>query len=117
MRQQQVIIPDPTQDDDTDVTVPFYEETKSKAEELIADQISLIDPYQFQEVVPGLLEAMGYRTRVSERGMDHGVDVIAHPDALGFETPRIKVQVKHRLISGEVDVSALDIAVPEEVSP
>jgi restriction system protein len=96
MGQQQKKTTDHAQDDETDVTPPFYEETKSKSEELIADQISRIDPYQFQELVAGLLEAMGYRTRVSDRGMDHGVDILAHPDALGFETPRIKVQVKHR---------------------
>lgn len=76
--------------------IPFFEETKSKSAELISDLIAGIDPFAFQELVAGLLEAMGYRTRVSERGPDQGVDIIAHPDPLGFETPRIKVQVKHR---------------------
>jgi restriction system protein len=76
--------------------VPFFEDVKSKSEELITDLIARVDPYAFQELVAGLLEAMGYRTRVSDRGADQGVDIIAHPDPLGFETPRIKVQVKHR---------------------
>lgn len=76
--------------------ISFYEETKTKADEQIGDLIAAIDPYDFQTLVAGLLQAMGYRTRVSERGPDQGVDIIAHPDALGFERPRIKVQVKHR---------------------
>lgn len=82
----------PGEVEDNGEAVPFYEETKAKADELIADMISGIDPYGFQELVAGLLQAMGYRTRVSEAGPDHGVDVIAHPDVFGFQAPRIKVQ-------------------------
>jgi restriction system protein len=44
--------------------------------------------------VAHLLEAMGYRTRVSPEGPDGGVDIVAHKDELGFEPPIIKVQVK-----------------------
>jgi restriction system protein len=77
-------------------SIPFYDEVKAKADELIGDLISKNDPYDLQELVAGLLQAMGYRTRVSPPGPDHGVDIVAHPDALGFESPRIKVQVKHR---------------------
>jgi predicted Mrr-cat superfamily restriction endonuclease len=29
-------------------------------------------------------------------GRDRGIDILAYPDALGFERSRIKVQVKHR---------------------
>ncbi|MEO0085976.1 MAG: restriction endonuclease [candidate division WOR-3 bacterium] len=74
----------------------FHDEVRAKAEELIGDLIARLDPYDLQDLVAGLLEAMGYRTRVSPPGPDRGVDVVAHPDALGFESPRIKVQVKHR---------------------
>ena len=81
---------------DDESVIPFDKEMKAKADELIGDLISRIDPYDFQELVAGLLQAMGYRTRVSPPGPDQGVDVIAHPDAFGFEAPRIKVQVKHR---------------------
>ena len=79
-----------------EVSVSLYEETKAKADEQIADLLMNIDPYDLQDLVAGLLQAMGYRTRVSERGPDQGVDIVAHPDVLGFEIPRIKVQVKHR---------------------
>ena len=43
-----------------------------------------------------ILRAMGYKTRVMPKGPDRGVDVIASPDGLALEEPRIKVQVKHR---------------------
>lgn len=57
---------------------------------------------------------MGYRTRVSEAGPDHGVDVVAHPDVFGFESPRIKVQVKHRQSSaGGPDIRNLIGALGE----
>jgi restriction system protein len=39
---------------------------------------------------------MGYRTTVSPRGADRGVDIFASPDGLGLEEPRIFVEVKHR---------------------
>ncbi|MEW5995007.1 MAG: restriction endonuclease, partial [Candidatus Zixiibacteriota bacterium] len=50
--------------------------------------------HPFAEFVAHLLQAMGYRTRVSPEGPDGGIDVIAHKDELGFEPPIIKVQVK-----------------------
>jgi restriction system protein len=55
-----------------------------------------------------LLEAMGYRTRVSPEGPDGGIDIVAHKDELGFEPPIIKVQVKSSEGSvGEPVVAAL----------
>jgi restriction system protein len=50
--------------------------------------------HPFAEFVGHLLNAMGYRTRVSPPGPDGGVDILAHKDELGFEPPIIKVQVK-----------------------
>lgn len=75
---------------------PFYDDVKEKADELISDAISSINPYDFQDLVAALLRSMGFRTTVSPPGPDRGVDIIAHPDAFGFQNPRIKVQVKHR---------------------
>lgn len=40
-----------------------------------------------------LLEAMGYKVKVAPEGPDGGIDIIAHKDEFGFESP-IKVQVK-----------------------
>jgi restriction system protein len=50
--------------------------------------------YPLEHFVAHLLEAMGYKTRVTPVGTDAGVDIIAHKDDLGFEPPIIKVQVK-----------------------
>jgi restriction system protein len=49
-----------------------------------------------QELVAGLLRAMGYKTRISPSGPDRGKDIVASPDGFGFESPRIVVEVKHR---------------------
>ena len=43
-----------------------------------------------------MLKAMGYCARVTPKGPDGGRDVIASPDALGLESPRIVAEVKHR---------------------
>lgn len=48
----------------------------------------------FEHVVAAVFEAMGYTAKVTQASGDHGVDVIAHPDPLGLETPYIKVQAK-----------------------
>ena len=67
-----------------------------KSEQLIEDHIARLDPYQLQDLVAGILRAMGYRTRVSDPGPDRGVDIFASPDGLGLAEPRIFVEVKHR---------------------
>lgn len=60
------------------------------------------------EFVGHLLNAMGYRTRVSPEGPDGGIDIIAHKDELGFEPPIVKAQVKSSEDSvGDPVVSAL----------
>lgn len=64
--------------------------------------------HPFADFIAHLLNAMGYRTRVSPEGPDGGIDIVAHRDELGFEPPIIKVQVKSSEGSiGQPDVSAL----------
>ena len=75
---------------------PFFAEIRAKADELIADLVSRLDPYDFQDLVAAVLRAMGFRAVSNPPGRDRGIDIVAHPDPLGFERPRIKVQVKHR---------------------
>ncbi|WP_342026108.1 restriction endonuclease [Cytobacillus pseudoceanisediminis] len=72
------------------------EDLIQKALTMIQDKVDKLDPWQMQELVAGLLQAMGYNVRVSKKGPDGGVDILAHKDAFGFEKPIIKVQVKHR---------------------
>ncbi len=71
-------------------------ETVQKADSFIEDAISGLDAYEMQDLVAGILRAMGYRTTVSPPGSDRGVDVMASPDGLMLQEPRIFVEVKHR---------------------
>lgn len=83
------------------------EDTFARAESLIQDQIAALSWQNMQELVAGLLRAMGYRTQVSEAGPDRGVDIFASKDGLGLEEPRIFVEVKHRQQSmGAPDIRA-----------
>lgn len=72
------------------------DEVVSKAKEFIEDRISRLKWDEMQELVAGILEAMGYRATVSDTGPDRGVDIFASRDGLGLEEPRIFVEVKHR---------------------
>lgn len=72
------------------------EEFAEKSVEFIEDAIAALNGYEMQDLVAGILRAMGYKTRVSPQGADRGVDVFASPDGLGLQEPRIFVEVKHR---------------------
>ncbi len=74
----------------------LLEQYESQAFEIIKDRVNRLDWDELQELVAGLLRAMGYKTRVSPPGPDRGRDVMASPDGFGFESPRIIVEVKHR---------------------
>ncbi len=64
--------------------------------ELIKDRVNQLGWEDMERLVAGLLRAMGYCARVTPKGPDGGRDVIASPDALGLESPRIVAEVKHR---------------------
>jgi restriction system protein len=69
---------------------------RSQSRELIKDRINELDPYELQDLVAGVLRAMGYKTRIAAPGADRGIDILASPDGFGFEQPRIIVECKHR---------------------
>lgn len=64
--------------------------------ELIKDRVNQLDWEDMERLVAGMLKAMGYCARVTPKGPDGGRDVIASPDPLGLESPRIVAEVKHR---------------------
>ena len=64
--------------------------------ELIKDRVNQLEWEDMERLVAGLLKAMGYCARVMPKGPDGGRDVVASPDALGLESPRIVAEVKHR---------------------
>jgi restriction system protein len=82
--------------DQTDLEREIRTELLEKSEQTIEDRIVRLAWEDVQELVAGILRAMGYRTTVSPRGADRGVDIFASPDGLGLEEPRIFVEVKHR---------------------
>jgi restriction system protein len=56
--------------------------------------------HAFTQLIADILRAQGYQTRVSPPGADKGVDIVAGQGALGFDDPRLVVQVK----SGDITV-------------
>ena len=79
-------------------------EMAEKAESFIEDRIQRLDWEQMQDLVAGILRAMGYRTTVAAPGPDRGVDIRASPDGLGLQEPRIFVEVKHRAAQTDAKV-------------
>lgn len=101
---------EPLEDAPDDINTLDLDVLESNARDGIKQYIAGKGPYEFQETVAALLRAMGYYTPfIAPRGKDGGVDIIAYVDPLGAQTPRIKVQVKHKpdTVIGAPDVRAL----------
>lgn len=82
---------------DQEESFSLYDDIKTKADEKIADLVSQLDPYDFQFLIGAIFRAMGFKTVEKDPGRDRGIDIIAFKDEFGFEKPRIKIQVKHRV--------------------
>lgn len=67
-----------------------------RSHEFIMDRILALSAGDMEQLVAALLRAMGFRARVTRQGPDRGRDVIASPDGLGLQKPRIVAEVKHR---------------------
>lgn len=81
-----------------------FEEAEEQAWDEVARFVGAMNPYDLQELVAGLLKAMGYHvTWVAPPGKDGGVDIVAYADPLGTRPPRIKVQVKRHQDRIKVD--------------
>jgi restriction system protein len=83
-------------EEEVEDTDELARDLRARSLEFIKDRISSLTWEEMQELVAGLLRAMGYKTRISPAGADRGKDIIASPDGFGFEQPRIVVEVKHR---------------------
>lgn len=90
------VLPSPEEKQAEEETFDFLADTQEKADELIADHMASLAWDDFERLVAAVLRTLGFRTKLSKRGADGGFDIVAHPDALGFEEPRVKVEVKHR---------------------
>jgi len=86
--------PDLDEGEDETVAVVAEDVQENTRDFVIRRLAQELKGHPLTEFVAHILQAMGYRTRVSDPGPDAGVDIIAHKDELGFEPPIIKVQVK-----------------------
>ena len=91
-----VLVGSNSMSDPVDETVSAVaEEIEATTRDFVLKQLAReLKGHPFAHFVAHVLEAIGYRTRISAEGADGGVDIIAHRDELGFEPPIIKVQVK-----------------------
>jgi len=81
-----------------------FEEAEEEAWQDVERFLLQMNPYDLQELVAGLLRAMGYHAAwVAPPGKDGGVDILAFSDPLGTKPPRIKVQVKRQQQTVSVD--------------
>lgn len=82
-----------------DATVPEAEDAFSNLTLTASDQLTGYLERHFkgdrlEVLVEEIFKAQGYFTYRSPRGADRGVDVLAAKGALGFESPKICIQVK-----------------------
>lgn len=83
------------------------EEAPVDLDEIARNQIEATIGRQFkgralERLVDGILQAQGYFTRLSPLGPDRGVDILAGSGRMGFDRPRMCVQVKSG--DGHVDL-------------
>jgi restriction system protein len=97
-------------DEAVDAQQLTFEQIEQLADDGLRARINSLNAYELQFVVAALLRGMGYYTPfTAPPGKDGGIDVEAYRDPLGTQSPRIKVQVKHRPTSptGVQDVRQL----------
>lgn len=95
---ENIPVSNPDEDDDLEEEEAkiLKDDVINQSIEFIKDEVMQLDAYGMQDLVASLLRAMGYKTTVSPPGPDLGKDIVASPDGLGLEDPRIVVEVKHR---------------------
>ena len=99
------VVPQQTNNEDDDAVAAAVD-IQQQTDDQIVDFISRkFKGHNLTRLVEGVLTAQGYTVRTSLPGADGGVDIVAGRGAMGFEAPRLCVQVK----SGDdpVDVTVL----------
>lgn len=84
-------------DDSGKATSITFEEAEEQAWAEISQYLAGMRPYDFQDLVAGLVRAMGYHIFwVAPPGKDGGVDILAGVDPFKTRPPTIKIQVKRQ---------------------
>jgi restriction system protein len=91
----------PSGEEEADRDLSSTSVTLERAEEDSWDEVRevlrVMDPYDFQDLVAGLLRGMGYFVEwISPPGKDRGIDIVALSDPVGSNGPRIKIQIKRQ---------------------
>ena len=94
------------------------EDAQENARRGIEEQLKKMNPYQFQDLVAAVIESTGWTIQnIAKRGPDGGIDIEATLDTLGTQQPRLCVQVKHYINSGQnvraQEVSELRGSLPD----
>jgi len=103
---------EPTTEDEIEESDSLAEAVNMETQ--AADQIrKFIDrkfrSHNFAQLIAALLVAKGYTVHASDPGPDGGVDIVAGRGSIGFDAPRIVVQVKSgRVVAGMAVVTALN---------
>ena len=91
-------------EDNAKTAAVTLEEAEESAWTEIEHYLSNMNPYDFQDLIGALLRSVGYHVAwTAPPGKDGGVDLVATTDALGIQSPRIKVQVKRQQAAVSVD--------------
>lgn len=82
-----------------DLEIATDDENQPDIEQYARDQISKAITRNFKghklsHLTAAILQTQGYKVKISPEGPDGGVDIIAGKGPLGFESPRLIVQVK-----------------------
>lgn len=72
------------------------EDAVARSTEFIKDIVYNLNWEETEILVAGILRAMGYKTRLTNKGGDLGSDIMASPDGLEMVEPIIKAEVKHK---------------------
>jgi restriction system protein len=98
---------------------PTAEEAEVDLDEIARDQIerrvaSVFTGHDFTRLVAEILKAQGYVVNVSPPGPDQSIDIVAGRGGLGFEAPRLVVQVKSgNVVADQPTLQALIGAVQD----
>lgn len=90
----QVILPDETSEATDETAVPVVDLGEYAATQIRSWIAQKFTGHRLADLVNAILEAQGYVTEVSKPGPDGGVDIIAGRGPMGFDPPRLLVQVK-----------------------
>lgn len=81
--------------DDVEELDDSLQDLERYARDLISKRISQrFKAHKFERLIDELLQAQGYVTERTTAGADGGVDIVAGRGPMGFDEPRIAVQVK-----------------------